>query len=51
MDYAKRQLKALGRISKKIMDAENHLTKIEDGLMKRSIGQRSMKRSRTSNRF
>ena len=32
MDYAKRQLKALGRISKKIMDAENHLTKIEDGV-------------------
>lgn len=31
MDYAKRQLKALGQISKKIMDAENHLTKIEDG--------------------
>lgn len=32
MDYAKRQLKALARISKKIMDAENHLTKIEDGI-------------------
>lgn len=35
MDYAKRQLKALGRISKKIMDAENHLTKIEDGVDKK----------------
>ena len=32
MDYAKRQLKALSRISKKIMDAENPLTKIEDGV-------------------
>lgn len=29
-DYAKRQLKALDRIAKKIADAENHLTKIED---------------------
>lgn len=32
MDYAKRQLKALSRILKKIIDAENHLTKIEDGV-------------------
>lgn len=31
-DYAKRQLKALDRISKKILDAENHLTKIEDSV-------------------
>ncbi|MBW8008327.1 hypothetical protein [Lactobacillus helveticus] len=29
-DYAKRQLKALDRIAKKISDAESHLTKIED---------------------
>ena len=29
-DYTKRQLKALDRISKKIADAESHLTKIED---------------------
>lgn len=29
-DYEKRQLKALDRIAKKISDAENHLTKIED---------------------
>lgn len=29
-DYNKRQLKALDRISKKIADAESHLTKIED---------------------
>lgn len=29
-DYAKRQLKALDRIAKKIADAESHLTKIED---------------------
>lgn len=32
VDYAKRQLKALDRISKKILDAENHLTKIEDSI-------------------
>lgn len=31
-DYAKRQLKALDRIAKKILDAENHLTKIEDSV-------------------
>ncbi|WP_276804162.1 hypothetical protein [Lactobacillus hominis] len=29
-DYDKRQLKALDRISKKIADAESHLTKIEE---------------------
>lgn len=29
-DYAKRQLKALDRIAKKIADAESHLTEIED---------------------
>ena len=29
-DYAKRELKALDRIAKKISDAESHLTKIED---------------------
>ena len=29
-DYTKRELKALDRISKKIADAESHLTKIED---------------------
>ena len=32
MDYEKKQLKALSRISKKIMDAEGHITKIEDGV-------------------
>ncbi|MEY8442241.1 hypothetical protein AALA17_06355 [Lactobacillaceae bacterium 24-114] len=31
-DYAKRQLKALDRIAKKIADAEGHLTKIEDSI-------------------
>ena len=31
-DYAKRQLKALDRIAKKIADAEGHLTKIEDSV-------------------
>ena len=31
-DYAKRQLKALDRIAKKIADAEGHLTRIEDGV-------------------
>ena len=31
-DYAKRQLKALDRITKKIADAEGHLTKIEDSV-------------------
>ena len=29
-DYTKRELKALDRISKKIADAESHLTKIEE---------------------
>lgn len=29
-DYAKREMKALDRIAKKISDAEGHLTKIED---------------------
>ena len=29
-DYAKREMKALDRIDKKISDAEGHLTKIED---------------------
>ncbi|WP_295728723.1 hypothetical protein [uncultured Limosilactobacillus sp.] len=32
VDYAKRQLKALDRIAKKIADAEGHLTKIEDSI-------------------
>ena len=50
MDYAKRQL-YVGRISKKIMDAENHLTKIEDGVDEKKHRTGSMKRSRTSNRF
>lgn len=31
-DYAKRELKALDRIAKKISDAEGHLTKIEDSI-------------------
>lgn len=31
-DYAKRELKALDRIAKKISDAESHLTKIEDSI-------------------
>lgn len=31
-DYAKRQLKALDRIAKKIADAEGHLIKIEDSV-------------------
>lgn len=31
-DYAKRQLKALDRIAKKIADAEGHLAKIEDSV-------------------
>lgn len=31
-DYAKRQLKALDRIAKKIADIEGHLTKIEDSV-------------------
>lgn len=31
-DYSKRQLKALDRISKKIADAESHLTRIEDSV-------------------
>ena len=31
-DYAKRQLKALDRIAKKIADAEGHLTKIDDSV-------------------
>ena len=33
-DYAKRQLKALDRIAKKIADAEGHLTKNEDSVDK-----------------
>ncbi len=31
-DYAKREMKALDRIAKKISDAESHLTKIEDSI-------------------
>lgn len=31
-DYAKREMKALDRIAKKISDAEGHLTKIEDSI-------------------
>lgn len=31
-DYAKREMKALDRITKKISDAEGHLTKIEDSI-------------------
>lgn len=31
-DYAKREMKALYRIAKKISDAEGHLTKIEDSI-------------------
>ena len=50
-DYAKRQLKALDRIAKKISDAESHLTKIEDSIDDKNIAPLNTKQLRISSQF
>lgn len=50
-DYAKRELKALDRIAKKISDAESHLTKIEDSIDDKNIAPLNTKQLRILNQF
>ena len=50
-DYAKREMKALDRIAKKISDAEGHLTKIEDSIDDKNIAPLNMKQLRILSQF